>query len=303
MHTKERRSQLGVLEGFLGTGSASTRSLYAGWRRFRNRKELTLRRSLVPSLDGGPDLVIPPERGYAVIPAGRIPEADEIAAATRRLVDAGLREAALDGKKKQLVTGLLPETELTADSPFIRFALRPEILRCVSDYLGAVPLLSNIDVWASLPSSEIANSQLYHRDWADLSQVKVFVHGNDVARENGPLVVLDATVSESVRKSTRYRWRGKRYRIDDERMKSLAGEDGRELLGPAGTVALVDTCRCFHYGSRLSEPGSSRALCVMKFSLPSAFDKPSDPRQRARFRHLATPGMSEIDRLVLGQTP
>lgn len=302
MHTRAKRSQLGWLEKVLGTGGASTRELYAWSRRLRNRRELALRRSRVPELAGSPDLVIPPDRGYTVVSAGRIPEANEIAAVTRRLVDAALIEAPVAGKKPQLLTGLLPEKDLTLGSPFIRFALRPDVLRCVSDYLGAVPLLADVDVWASLPSSELANSQLYHCDWADLSQVKVFVHGSDVDRESGPIVVMGATESESVRRRVRYRWRGEHYRISDERMRSLVADGvSQEVLGPAGTVALVDTCRCFHYGSRLSEPGASRALCMLRFSLPSAFASPRDRRERAPFRDLATPALSEVERLVLGQ--
>jgi hypothetical protein len=302
VRTKTSRSQLGWIEHKLGTGTASTRRLYAWSRRLRNRKELALRRSRISALDGSPDLVIPPERGYTLVPAGRIPEADEIAEVTRRVVDAALPTARRTTKKPQLLNGLLPKQERTLDSPFLRFALRRDVLRCVSDYLGAVPLLAAIDVWASIPSAELGNSQLYHCDWADVSQVKVFVHGSDVGRDNGPLVVMGATESESVRRRVGYRWRGRRYRISDEKMESLgADRHGEEVLGPAGTVALVDTCRCFHYGSRLSESGGVRALCVMSFYLPSAFASPSDPRKRAPYQHLATPAASEIERLVLGQ--
>ena len=295
-----KRSELGWISKRLGMGRASTREFYAWTRRLRHWRELSLRRRRIPEIAGSPDLVIPPDRGYTVVPAGRISEADEIAEITRRLVDAALRGTPAVGKKSQLLTGLLPKEELTPDSPFIRFALRPDVVRCVSDYLGVIPLLTALDVWASLPSSELANSQLYHCDWADLSQVKVFVHGSDVDSDSGPLVVLGATESESVRRSVGYRWRGDRYRISDKTMGSLGADgDSRELLGPAGTVALVDTCRCFHYGSRLSKPGAPRALCVMQFSLPSTFASPSDPEERAPFRDLATPEMSGIERLVL----
>jgi hypothetical protein len=39
----------------------------------------------------------------------------------------------------------------------------------VSRYLEAVPILAAIDVWASFPNSRLANSQLFHCDWAALS--------------------------------------------------------------------------------------------------------------------------------------
>lgn len=44
----------------------------------------------------------------------------------------------------------------------------------------------------------------------------------------------------------------------------------------------------------------SRALCAMRFTLPSAFSAPSDPASRAPLHHLATPDMSPVERLVLG---
>lgn len=303
MQARRKRSHLGWLEKRLCTGGARTRAVYASWRRLRNRKELALRRHRVADLAGNSDMMIEADRGYTIVPAGRIPEADAIAETTRRLVADALRDGTQATEKKpQLMTGLLPEHELTLNSPFIRFALRADVLRCVSNYLGAIPLLADVDVWASLPSARRADSQLYHCDWADLSQVKVFVHGDDIDAESGPLVVLGAAESAVVRARVGYRWRGERYRIDDQKMASTLPEGaGRPVLGPAGTVALVDTCRCFHYGSRLSEPGASRALCVMRFSLPSAFSAARCPDARAPFRGLATPALSAIERMVLGQ--
>ena len=306
MQARETRSQLGWLEKRLGTGGAKTRALYAWSRRLRHRKELALRRGSVAERHKSPRLSIPRDEGYTVVSAGQIPEANEIAETSRRLVDDALRELSVAGdtsarRKTQLLTGLLPDEALTRDSPFIRFALRSDVIQCVSEYLGFVPILASVDVWGSVPSSERNNSQLFHCDWADLRQVKIFIYASEVRIENGPLVVMGASDSAAVRRRIGYRWRGERYRVPDDRMKSLSAVgEGNALLGPAGTVALVDTCQCFHYGSRLTEPGTSRALCAMRFTLPSAFSAPSDPASRAPLHHLATPDMSPVERLVLG---
>jgi hypothetical protein len=66
-------------------------------------------------------------------------------------------------------------------------------------------------------------------------------------------------------------------------------------------VALVDTSRCFHYGSRVPQSSPPRIVAVFQFALPSAFSVPSDPHKRGVLRNLATPEMSELERLVLGQ--
>ena len=297
---KKSRGELGWLDKRLGTGRETTRNLYAWSRRLRNRTELARRRDLVPALVGGSVPAIPAHRGYASIRAGQIPEANEIAEIARKLAD-DRGAGATSGKKQQLRSGLLDTSELTLESPFLRFILRPDIIGCVSNYLGFVPLLARVDVWASVPSSGLANSQLFHCDWADLSQVKVFVHGSDVDAENGPLVALGAETSQRIRRRLNYRWRGKRYRVTDDEVATLGGDaDRHEFVGPAGSVALVDTCRCFHFGSRLAQTSAPRVIAVFQFLLPSAFSISPAPRDRGLFRGLATPDMPELERLVLG---
>jgi hypothetical protein len=170
----------------------------------------------------------------------------------------------------------------------------------VAHYLGAVPLLTTIDVWASHASAALANSQLYHCDWADLSQVKVFVHASDVTPADGPLVVLGADTSARLRRSLGYRWGGDGYRVADETVAQRVGAGDRHTLcGPAGSAALVDTCRCFHYGSRVA-PEGSRAVCVLQYLLPSAFSLPRGFLARGPYRGLASQSSSEVERLVLG---
>lgn len=281
----------------LRSGRESTRHLYAASRQLWMRRELARRRALAGELRAPPDLAIPRESGYRVLPPGRLPAADEVARATWRLAEG--TTAPVGAKKPQLVTGLLPECELGPDSPFLRFALDPGLLACVSDYLGAVPLLAWIDVWASFASPEVATSQLFHCDWADLSQVKVFVHGSDVDRASGPLVVLGAAASQRLRQKLHYRWGGRRYRVADDEVAALVGDaDRREIVGPAGTVALVDTSRCFHYGSRVDHRGPPRRVCAMQFLLPSAFSEPAT--SGSTLRALAASRTSELERLALG---
>jgi len=284
----------------LARGSDRTRSLYEGSRRLLRRAELATRRRAVQGLAADPSFAIPKDLGFRVVSPEGIPEALEVARETERIVAEATRDLGSERKKQQLVTGLVNEDELTLDSPFLRFALRPEILQSASRYLAAVPILASLDVWASVPAPEIMNSQLFHCDWEDLSQVKVFVYGNQVDAATGPLVVLGADTSRRLRQRVSYRWRGERYRVTDEEATSLVGDDDRhEVHGPPGTVAMVDVSRCFHYGSRL-ETGSVRAVCVLQYLLPSAFSVRTSSRAPGPFARLATPDMPQVERLVLG---
>ena len=124
---RARRDQLSWFEKRLGTGRESTRNLYAWSRRVWNRKELARRRSLVPALAGDSNLVIPADLGYAVIPAGQIPEADEVAQIARQLADDATLDARASKKKPQLVHGLLPRNELTLEGVQIFYVLMGQL--------------------------------------------------------------------------------------------------------------------------------------------------------------------------------
>lgn len=97
------RSPLAWVDKRLYTGGERPRALYARWRRLWRRRDLALRRRLARELDGGPRLAIPQDRGYLVLPPGRIPEANEVARATRSLADAAVRAVAPSRKKPQLL--------------------------------------------------------------------------------------------------------------------------------------------------------------------------------------------------------
>ncbi|MFB6375597.1 MAG: hypothetical protein ABEN55_21325, partial [Bradymonadaceae bacterium] len=150
--------------------------------------------------------------------------------------------------------------------------------------------------------SEPVKSELYHCDWADTSQVKIFVFCNDVERRDGPLTLLSAADSERIRRHIGYRYGGARYRVPDERVFDVVDPDReRVMTGEEGTVCLADTSRCFHYGSRTESTAGLRVAIMYQYVTPTAFLFPPSGYQRsAEYRHLDAPELDRLERLVLG---
>ena len=172
-------------------------------------------------------------------------------------------------KKSQLLTGLFPSKELRIGNPVVDFALSPEILRAVTNYLGSVPIITNIDFWYSVSTPDISNSQLYHCDYASDKQVKLFLYASDVTVDDGPLVAIDAASSKRVRDIYKYKW-GKR--LSDEQVEKVVPKgEHRVMHGAAGTLVFADTSSCFHYGSRVAQDGQDRKLCMIQYSPAHSF--------------------------------
>jgi len=201
-------------------GTDSRRETYATLKRLLNHKNSFARQSLARDCAGGLSFNIPPDQGFKVFPPKQFAEVVEVVQSTQDLI-AKVKPDKLEWRKKQqLLTGILDVSELTLESPYLRFALHPDILASVSAYLGVVPLLTSANVWYSrYQSGAFANSQLYHCDWDDNSQIKIFIYSSEVEVNSGPLVVMNAGTSKLVREKLRYTYGGTRYRVTGEEIK------------------------------------------------------------------------------------
>src|SRR5688572_7044026 len=222
------------------------------------------------------DLHIPSEVGFVVAPADRFGEAAAIVAEAREALarfDAG---APPPGKnRKRFLQNVLDASTLTLDSAVIQFALRSDVLAAVSEYLGVVPLLSTIAVYHSDTVEEAPkSSQLYHCDGDDVTQIKVFVYCSHVDDGSGPLTVLDAATTRAVQVRTGYEFR---ERLTDEQVRE-AVSDAKEhaILGSPGTTVLLDTSRCFHFGSRVAPSAPPRLVTMVQYQTPYSFMLPAD---------------------------
>jgi hypothetical protein len=194
---------------------------------------------------------------------------------------------------------LIDPTTVRLDSPYLRLALRPDVVAAVSAYLGMVPVISHLNVFYSAAGAEEArSSQLFHCDADGTAQVKIFVLCTEVTRAHGPLTLLDARTSRDVRRRLDYHFGGK---LKDKRLAGIVDESNHHaIVGPSGTVCFVDTTQCFHFGSRVESGTGPRLVTMIQYLTPASFMLPRDHRRGSPFGHLATPGMPRMQRLVLG---
>lgn len=249
---------------------------------------------------------IPEEKGYLVLPPGSIAEAAPVIEAGNALVDSIGHDRLLsefNPRNDTMSRGFLPPEAHELGSPYMNFALSDDVVGPASAYLGVVPILLNIDIWyAYAPPSKKGpiNASLWHLDGDDTTQVKVWIHLQDVVSEAGPLTALDASLSEDFAEHTEYD-SSVEYRIPDVKIDSFIGEDALTVFeGPQGQIEFVDTSRCFHMGSRVEEGCPVRRVFFAKFVTPYSFKFENDHQDKAPFRNLATAASSELESLVLG---
>jgi hypothetical protein len=273
---------------------AAVRDIYAAARRVQRFQRDAPRRAAMRRLPASP-LEIPRERGYLMLPPGTFAESAAVIAESHAALarfDLNLAAAKRDGKR--FLVNVLDASTLTLDSALVQLALREDLLVAISRYLQTVPLLTAISIFHSdTVHGDLVSSQLYHCDGDDVTQVKLFLHCTDVSDRSGPLTLIDATDSAKVRRSTSYRFR---QRLSDEQVHDVIGS-GREqaIVGPPGTICLIDTSRCFHYGSRVASDASPRLVAMVQFQTPYSFVLPPSPP----FRHLSHERMTPLQRLVL----
>ena len=253
-----------------------------------------------------------PSRGFCTISNDNFTQIPDIVDRARRYSDnLDPAEAEDTSTKQHLLYPHLPQDELSVSSAFLNFALDENLIAAVTDYLGTIPILYRVSLMYSryVPESPYESSQLYHCDWDAVSQVKVFVHVNDVAPKNGPLVVVDANESKEVRRKLGYVYRSRKSRkgmyagprLTDRQVEANVNKHSiHTILGPSGTISIIDTSRCLHYGSRI-EPGQPPRTIVLFWYLK---------RSSFRFSLLSSKGfpyraidgeLSEIQKMVLGK--
>lgn len=197
--------------------------------------------------------------GAGLLDTAHLPQARPAAAAMSafysQLKEAGRVEKPDGHRKANFLVRLAGDEEVMAIDAVRAFVLSDELIGLASHYFGQVPVLSRVDFWWSPPNESKAESQLYHYDGEDKSQLKVILNVVDVDENTGPFTFLNAVASEKIGKTRRHS-----ARLDDDAVESTVGLDAvTRLIGPAGTVGAVDTSRCLHYGSR----GNSRERLIL----------------------------------------
>ena len=212
---------------------------------------------------------IPPDKGIMLTRPEDFPLLDEALAEARRDF-----HGYVPGTNKREYDSLqgVPRTDLTHASAINRLASHPEVLRVVSRYMGMLPILHRITLLYSANDEEVEkSSQFFHLDPEDVIMTKIFVHVGGIDRDTGPTTALPADRSTVVRRRIDYR----NSRVPDEVIAEHGGTQNLvECTGPAGTMAFLDTCRCFHMGSRVA--AKPRYVIMVQYQTPYAAPAPPE---------------------------
>ena len=214
----------------------------------------------------------------------------EVCALLRQKADEVQIDPHADKTGKNFWKHLLKDETLTTDSPYVRLALSPAVLKMACAYFGEVPYLSYIQVTYSHPTDNDSwkASQLWHEDYDDQKICKLFVYCTDVhEEEDGPFTYLPKHLSKDIPNSFIP------GRITDDVMAKHVDleNDVRSVKGSAESAFYIGTRNCYHLGSRIADGHRRIALMIgfVTFASMNPFDNGVE----------ITRDVSELERLVL----
>ena len=233
----------------------------------RERVRLMQELNAAPGADGISLPEIPKDKGFMLVRPDGFSLLDEAIAEARAAFDA--YKPGTSKRERDSLEGV-PREDRSYDSAINRLAMHPEVLRIISNYMGMLPLLYRINILYS-PNNEVVeqSSQFYHLDPEDVIMSKIFIYVEDVDADTGPTTLLPADLSMKVRHAITYR----KGRVEDDVVERLGGKENIvQATGPKGTMAFLDTCRCFHMGSR--KASKPRYAIMIQYQSPYAASFP-----------------------------
>jgi len=258
-----------------------------------------LARDLATELD--PALAVDRTRGHRMLAPLALPALDEVCQIGHSIITAAsLADGTSIGEKKFFRIRVASYNERIA---LLRIALDRRVLAMASSYLGVFPVISEADYFCSFPvAGPYTKSQLWHCD-CDASDVfKLFVYCDDVSDEDGPFELIEPGPSHRAREAIGYRYAGHRYRVADSVMDAnVPKDDQKRIIGPRGTAFAVDTVRCFHRGSRITNKHRRRVMATICYCPPNGLTIPRRlAAANAPLVEFATSVHGELERAALG---
>ena len=220
-------------------------------------------------------------------------------------------------KKSSKKSYLIPKANLDSfdiNHAVIKLATNPIILSSIANYIGEAPILWNAQILLS-PSTlldrknrllnrfrnlkyrggldKYQGSQLFHIDADHPHTVKLWVYLSNVTLDSGPLTFIPGRFSDqAIHKLGKY---SSNKHLDKNLQEYI---DNKEILTRnAGSVFLIDTGRCLHYGSRDIKSNKERfALVIYYTSLfnEKLFDIKNSEKAKKRVEKFLEKGSSLI---------
>src|SRR5918911_2685701 len=148
------------------------------------------------------------------------------------------REAQKEGTAaKEFLERLMP-SRVEAGGPYVALALEPQVVALANAYVGMRSYLRGLEMWRNLPTDEPPKlSQLWHRDWDDVVNLKLFVYLSDVTDDSGPFTFAPGTQPRGPRQLE-----VKDRLSDDEMAKLVPREEWVVCTGGPGPPVPPPTC-------------------------------------------------------------
>ena len=235
-------------------------------------EEISERKELAKQFANSDGLSISTKQGLALIKNEKEGNVEAALEVINDIVESGIP---LSSKKKFLRQYELDIT-LPINSPLIDLVTSDSVLGAATRYLGQIPMV-NIMLISYSPKNRPfeGSSQYYHLDGHhypldvdEPTQIKLVMLACDADEESGPFTALTREASKEAYKALVGKKRSALdkncpqwnaiiehgSRIDDDTMYKYCDRSNvNKLVGKRGDMMLVDTNRCYHYGSR---PGS-----------------------------------------------
>jgi hypothetical protein len=159
---------------------------------------------------------------------------------------------------------------------FYNYFTNPFYLNLAACYLKDEPILTEIKLLVSPVKSGCDSrpqgSQLFHSDFDDEANLKIFVFLDEIDEFSGPLQAVNRAKSKELMNASNYRWGKEGVSHNDSIVASDDTSYIRTFVGKTGSVCLIDTVACLHRGSRF--PTRERKILYATFNTRTSFRFP-----------------------------
>jgi len=168
---------------------------------------------------------------------------------------------------KPYLRSLTRLSDYPKDGPTYQFATSTKVICSVTNYFLSKPVLWDIVLLESpvqnnscLHSDGFKGSQLWHLDAEDKVNIKIWIPFHPIDMSCGPTHFIPKNLSRTVRR-TLHCPRGKKV-TDDQFYSLVHPHDVIPFTSNGQTCLMVDTCNCFHMGSRIVGAVARRLLMI-----------------------------------------
>ena len=246
----------------------------------RRRKKIF---SLVPKKDTFSLFSIPLEKGYLKLSLPDAVNVKNCVDHSKKIIQKTDFKLMAQKAKKPFLINLPFDLSKSGNEHIKEFAEHPLILKLIYDYLGIFPTVSYAAIWYSPNDTFMGRIQMYDIEGDEYRAVKIFLPLDIIDEATGALTFIPADETKISFQNLLKKQKIKRIqnqKVEDAVVFSEANPKSEiKLTGKPGDVIFLDTCSCWHYGSRPLETGNKpRILLHLHYVSPFNVTFPISPK-------------------------